>query len=94
MRIFVPMDSAAKALGADAVAQALSREAAARGLDVQIVRTGSRGMIWLEPLVEIERNGQRLAYGPVAPGDAARLHWRCATIRDAGLMVLDACSNA
>ena len=73
MRIFVPLDSAARALGADAVAQALSREAAARGLDVQIIRNGSRGMIWLEPLVEIERDGQRLAYGPVAPGDAAAL---------------------
>lgn len=73
MRIFVPRDSAARALGADAVAQALSREAAARGLDVRIIRNGSRGMVWLEPLVEIERDGQRLAYGPVSPGDAGPL---------------------
>ncbi|MEZ5910899.1 MAG: NADH-quinone oxidoreductase subunit NuoF [Paracoccaceae bacterium] len=73
MKIYVPLDSAAKALGADEVADALMTEAKARGLDVQIVRNGSRGMIWLEPLVEIERDGARLAYGPVAPADASAL---------------------
>ena len=61
MRIFVPLDSAAKALGADAVADALTQQIAARGLDAQVVRNGSRGMVWLEPLVEIEADGRRLA---------------------------------
>lgn len=51
MRIFVPLDSAAKALCADAVADALTQQIAARGLDAQVVRNGSRGMVWLEPLV-------------------------------------------
>jgi formate dehydrogenase iron-sulfur subunit len=54
MKIFVPLDSAAKALGADEVADAISQQARARGLDVQIVRNGTRGMVWLEPLVEVE----------------------------------------
>lgn len=73
MRIYVPRDSAAKALGADAVAAAIRAEADRRGLEVQIVRNGTRGMIWLEPLVEIDRDGERQAYGPVAPGDVAAL---------------------
>ena len=50
MRIFVPLDSAAKALGADEVATAVKAEASRRGLDVTVVRNGSRGMVWLEPL--------------------------------------------
>ncbi|SDE87345.1 formate dehydrogenase beta subunit [Celeribacter baekdonensis] len=73
MRIYVPRDSAAKALGADEVADALMVEAQNRGLEVEIIRNGTRGMIWLEPLVEIEKNGVRLAYGPIAPDDAAAL---------------------
>jgi formate dehydrogenase iron-sulfur subunit len=63
MKIYVPRDAAARALGADAVAAAFE----AAGLAV--IRNGTRGMIWLEPLVEIEENGQRRAYGPVAPED-------------------------
>lgn len=73
MKLYVPMDSAAKALGADEVAEALTREAHLRGLDVEIIRNGTRGMIWLEPLVEIDQNGTRLAYGPVTSADVAAL---------------------
>lgn len=73
MKIWVPMDSAAKALGADQVADALAREAKARGLDVQIVRNGTRGMVWLEPLVEVETPEGRMAYGPVAAADVPAL---------------------
>ncbi|WP_299905921.1 NADH-quinone oxidoreductase subunit NuoF [uncultured Paracoccus sp.] len=69
MKIYVPMDSAATALGADEVAKALAREIAARGLDAQIIRNGTRGMIWLEPLVEIDRSDGRMGYGPVTPAD-------------------------
>ncbi|WP_299844767.1 NADH-quinone oxidoreductase subunit NuoF [uncultured Paracoccus sp.] len=69
MKIYVPMDSAATALGADEVAKALAREIAARGLDAQIIRNGTRGMIWLEPLVEIDRGDGRMGYGPVTPAD-------------------------
>lgn len=73
MKIFVPLDSAAKALGADDVAAAIQTEAGARGLAVDIVRTGTRGMIWLEPLVEIETDAGRIGYGAVEVSDVAHL---------------------
>ena len=56
-RIFVPRDAAALAVGADEVARGDRRRGARRGLDVEIVRTGSRGLFWLEPLVEVETAG-------------------------------------
>ncbi|GAB7550311.1 formate dehydrogenase beta subunit [Cupriavidus sp. 8B] len=71
--VFVPRDSSALAMGADAVARAISREAAARGASVELVRNGSRGMFWLEPLVEVQTAAGRVAYGPVAPEDVAAL---------------------
>ncbi|PJE34202.1 formate dehydrogenase [Pseudooceanicola lipolyticus] len=73
MKIYVPLDSVAKALGADQVADALAAEAARRGLDVEIIRNGTRGMIWLEPLVEIDRGDGRIGYGPVTPDQAPAL---------------------
>ena len=57
MKVWVPRDAAAKALGADAVADAFKAAGA------EVVRNGSRGMIWLEPLVEVERAGVRVGYG-------------------------------
>ena len=73
MRIYVPRDAAAKALGADEVAAALAAEVTKRGLQAEIVRNGTRGMIWLEPLVEIEDGGQRRAFGPVTAADVPAL---------------------
>jgi len=73
IKIFVPRDSAALALGADAVAQAILAEAARRNMDVKLVRNGSRGMLWLEPLVEVQTAKGRVAYGPVSPEDVAAL---------------------
>lgn len=72
-RIFVPGDSAAVSVGADAVARAVVREIAARGLDATLVRNGSRGMFWLEPLLEVETARGRIAYGPVTAGEVAGL---------------------
>jgi formate dehydrogenase iron-sulfur subunit len=72
-RVFVPSDTTARSLGADAIATAVEREAAKRGAQVEIVRNGSRGLYWLEPLVEVEVAGKRLAYGPVAASDVAGL---------------------
>ena len=68
-RIFVPIDSSALAMGAEAVAQAIAKEAHARGLDIQIIRNGSRGMVWLEPLVEVETSEGRIGYGRVSARD-------------------------
>ena len=69
-RIFIPRDAGALAVGADEVAAALADAVAGRP-GVEIVRTGSRGLYWLEPLVEVETAAGRIAYGPVTPGDAA-----------------------
>ncbi|HSM19956.1 MAG TPA: NADH-quinone oxidoreductase subunit NuoF [Hyphomicrobiales bacterium] len=64
-RIFISRDSGALCVGAEAVAKKFRDEAKDRGLDVEIVRTGSRGMYWLEPLVEVETPEGRVGYGPV-----------------------------
>jgi formate dehydrogenase iron-sulfur subunit len=73
MRIFMPRDAAALALGADDVAAAVERVAAAAGRTVEIVRTGSRGMMWLEPLVEVEIDGVRHGFGPMEPEEVPGL---------------------
>ncbi|HRK77948.1 MAG TPA: NADH-ubiquinone oxidoreductase-F iron-sulfur binding region domain-containing protein [Thiobacillus sp.] len=72
-RIFVPRDASAVSVGAQRVVRAIEHEAQSRGLTVEIVRNGSRGLYWLEPLIEIESSGQRIAYGPVRPEDVAGL---------------------
>jgi formate dehydrogenase iron-sulfur subunit len=73
LRFFIPRDAGALAVGAEDVAEALRKAAAGHGLDIEIVRTGSRGLYWLEPMVELETPAGRIAYGPVAPGDCASL---------------------
>jgi formate dehydrogenase iron-sulfur subunit len=72
-RLFVPKDVAALALGANKVAAEITAEARARNLTVEIVRTGSRGMLFLEPLIEVETAQGRIGYGPVSPSDVASL---------------------
>lgn len=70
---YVPRDSGALALGAEKVAKTLENEITARKLDAKIIRNGSRGMYWLEPMVEVETSGGRVAYGPVKASDVAAL---------------------
>ena len=69
LTLYVPGDAAALALGADATATAIAAEAERRGEDIRIVRNGSRGLFWLEPLVEVATPAGRIAYGPVSAGD-------------------------
>jgi formate dehydrogenase iron-sulfur subunit len=64
-RIYIPCDSAALSVGADAVANAITEQITRRGLDAAVIRNGSRGMFWFEPLVEVETEQGRIAYGPV-----------------------------
>src|ERR1700733_2283425 len=71
LRIFIPCDAGAVAVGADEVAVALEQAAAKRGADIEIVRTGSRGLYWLEPMIEVATPKGRLAFGPVTMADAA-----------------------
>ena len=78
-RLFVPGDAQAVALGADRVAREIAAAAGARGSRIELVRTGSRGLFWLEPMIEVETAEGRIAYGPVKPGDVAGL-------LDAGLL--------
>ena len=66
-KIYVPCDAAALAMGADVVARAVETQIAARRLDAQVVRNGSRGMFWLEPLVEVDTPRGRMGYGRVIP---------------------------
>ncbi|NEV63914.1 formate dehydrogenase beta subunit [Thiorhodococcus minor] len=73
MRLFVPCDSSALSVGADAVARAIQAEAERRGDAVELVRNGSRGLMWLEPMVEVETPAGRIAYGPVTPKDVPEL---------------------
>ena len=69
LKVFVSRDATACALGADAVAESIIEGARGRGLDIDLVRNGSRGAFWLEPLVEVETESGRIAFGPVAPAD-------------------------
>ena len=78
-RLFISKDSASVAVGADELATAVANEAARRGLTVEIVRTGSRGLYWTEPMVEVDTPNGRISYGPVAADQVSGLF-------DAGLL--------
>ena len=69
MKIYIPGDSAAQSVGADLVAVAIAAEAAKRNLDITIIRNGTRGALWLEPLVEVEKDGKRIGYTNVTSND-------------------------
>src|SRR5471032_3409508 len=73
MKIFVPRDAAALAMGADQTARAIAAEAKRRGVAIELIRNGSRGLLWLEPLVEVDVGGTRMAYGPVQAHDVPGL---------------------
>jgi formate dehydrogenase iron-sulfur subunit len=73
MKIFVPLDSVAVALGADALVAAIQGEAARLGVAVEVVRNGSRGMVWLEPLVEVVTGAGRVGFGPMVLADVPGL---------------------
>ena len=71
--VYVPRDAAALAAGADEVAAAIQSQARSGGVEITLVRNGSRGMFWLEPLVEVRTAAGRVAYGPVTVGDVPGL---------------------
>src|SRR5690606_19837615 len=72
-KVYIPRDSAALSMGANEVAQQIAAEAARRGIPVEIIRNGSRGMHWLEPMVEVATPQGRIAYGPVEVSDVTTL---------------------
>jgi len=65
IKIYSPRETTASSLGAELLVKAIATEAQYRNLDIQIVRNGSRGACWLEPLVEVETAAGRVGYGPV-----------------------------
>jgi formate dehydrogenase iron-sulfur subunit len=71
MRIFVSRDAGAVAVGADEVALVLGLAAGERGIEIEIIRTGSRGLYWLEPMIELATSRGRIAFGPVTEFDAS-----------------------
>ena len=72
-RVYVPRDAAALSVGAEAVARAVAAQGTSRGLELTLVRNGSRGMLSLETLVEVETPSGRIAYGPVTAADVPGL---------------------
>ena len=72
-KIYIPRDSSALSMGADKVAIAISDEAKKRGKNVEIIRNGSRGLYWLETMVEVSTDLGRVAYGPVKVKDVSSL---------------------
>lgn len=73
LRVYVPYETTALSLGADEVATLIRREAERRGMDIELIRNGSRGLFWLEPLVEIATDEGRYAFGPVELDDVVSL---------------------
>ena len=71
--IYVPIDSSAIALGANEVAEKIASEAHVRGIEIKLIRNGSRGMFWLEPMVEVATDKGRIAFGPIEVEDVAGL---------------------
>jgi len=73
LKIFVPRDVVALALGADRIAGAIEIELENRKIDAKIIRNGSRGLFFLEPMIEVEREGVRYAFGPISPDEVEEL---------------------
>jgi formate dehydrogenase iron-sulfur subunit len=74
--VYVPRDSGALAVGADAVARAIEDESRRRGIALELVRNGSRGLMWLEPLVEVATPKGRIGFGPIDADDVPGLFER------------------
>src|ERR1700689_5334780 len=73
LRIFVSRDAGAVSVGADEVARALEQAAEKRDVPIKIIRNGSRGVMWLGPMIEVATVKGRVAYGPVSPADVPSL---------------------
>jgi formate dehydrogenase iron-sulfur subunit len=73
VRLYVPRETAAVSVGADEVALAVARQAKQSGAEIELIRNGSWGATWLEPLIEVVVGDKRIAYGNIAPGDVPGL---------------------
>ena len=73
IKVYVPRDSTALSIGANRTAKAIVLEAQKRGIEIELIRNGSRGLFWLEPLVEVATANGRVAFAPVQPNNVASL---------------------
>ena len=71
--VYVPNDTAAQSVGADVVAEAIRHVCTAAGQDVVLVRNGSRGAAWMEPLVEVDTDAGRIGFANVSPEQVAAI---------------------
>lgn len=71
--VYIPCDSAAIGLGAERVAKAIAAEAVKRNVDINLIRNGSRGLYYLEPMIEVDTDKGRMAYGSVQVSDVKNL---------------------
>ena len=70
LQLFVSMDSISQKLGSEEVVQSLLQEV---DDTAAITRTGSRGLFHLEPMIEVDIDGTRHAFGPVQATDVSSL---------------------
>ena len=68
-QVFIPRDTTALSLGADGLALKMAQDIESRSIDAEVQRNGSRGMFWLEPLVEVKTESSRIAFGSVNASD-------------------------
>jgi formate dehydrogenase iron-sulfur subunit len=73
VKVYIPRETTADSLGAELIVNAITTEAQYRNQDIEIIRNGSRGACWLEPLVEVETASGRVGYGPVITEDIVDL---------------------
>lgn len=74
IKIYIPRDTTSLSLGADEIAEHVNLVINEQQLsNIKVVRNGSRGLFWLETLVEVETEDGRFAYGPVMPDDVESL---------------------
>ena len=63
MRVFIPQDSISIALGADLIAKKIAQSGH------EIIRNSSRGLHFLEILIEVEIDGARHGFGPISTNE-------------------------
>jgi formate dehydrogenase iron-sulfur subunit len=61
MIIYIPCDSSSISVGAENIKNIISDHLP----EAKIKRTGSYGLYWLEPMIEVEKDNRRIAYGPL-----------------------------
>ncbi len=82
-KVFVPRDTTACSLGSDKVADQLQQHFVTSNVPAEVIRNGSRGLYWLEPLIEIETEAGRFSYGPIKPEEVSEfIEAKCWEIND------------